>query len=137
MTSEALDDQLIEKDDQIKKLEADLGKLLEAAKTYCEAPAQLRGECYRDLDSTVSWLAGRRENLLGWSAVYERAAKERDEARTEIDALKEILQKFVDFGIHEGSDCSFCNFCCRYLTDQFSEGHAVDCVMTKALEKLR
>lgn len=77
--------------DEINRLQDDLGVLLIAAAAYCEAPPQMRGATYRDLSSTVDWLKGRRDNLLGWPDLFDKLAQKLDTAEKEIASLQSQL----------------------------------------------
>jgi hypothetical protein len=50
----------------------------------------------------------------------------------EVRAMREALQEFVDYDVRDHPEWRDCAFCRVDLDDQFSEGHAADCVMTKA-----
>ena len=57
--------------DLIEQQRRDFGRMFGVAKTYCTAPAQLRGECYRDLNGTVEFYEGW-SDAFGWPACFRR-----------------------------------------------------------------
>ncbi|MFZ5833207.1 MAG: hypothetical protein ACOY3P_24225 [Planctomycetota bacterium] len=62
---------------EIERLRGNLGKLYGTVKTYCNAPAQIRGEAFRDMAETLSWIDGA-DDLCGWPACYERLRAENE-----------------------------------------------------------
>lgn len=80
---------------ELERVKADYGKLFGVAKAYCEVRPQVRGAAFRDLDSTIAWLSGQKENLLGWPAVYERTKNELERVSQQLAAMQEEKEKLI------------------------------------------
>lgn len=68
--------------DVIEQQRRDFGRMFGVAKTYCTSPAQVRGECYRDLNGTVEFYEGH-DDAFGWPACFRRVE----------NGLKHLIQK--------------------------------------------
>jgi uncharacterized small protein (DUF1192 family) len=82
-----LTDRVEELTGEIERLRADYAKLHGAVETYIDAPAQIRGEAYRDLAGTMEHLAGR-DDGLGWAACWRKQQAEIERLRAERDLLE-------------------------------------------------
>lgn len=67
----------------VERLRGDLGKLLGVVETYISADPMVKGEAFRELDSTARWIRGQRDDLLGWPACWEKAQTELKQLRGE------------------------------------------------------
>jgi hypothetical protein len=82
-TAKAVAERLNDQAAEIERLRADYSKLHGVVETYIDAPAQIRGEAFRDMAGTMEHLAGR-DDALGWAACWK---KQKDEADCLRDAV--------------------------------------------------
>jgi hypothetical protein len=71
---------------EILRLRGDYAKLHGVVESYINAPAQVRGEAYRDLQGTMDHLAGRNDGL-GWAACWQKQQAEIERLQAIVDRL--------------------------------------------------